>query len=169
MKIRKGFIYSFIVVILFVVAGFVLISRSSVNVKPEILEIPNNTSQAENIKYVKIAGKNIKVDLALTPSEQSQGLSGRASLDENTGMLFVFDRPDKYAFWMKDMNFSIDMIWIGEDNKIVFIKKNALPKDYPETYQPGMDNNTARYVLEITAGFSEKNNLKIGDEVVFTY
>src|SRR3989338_4624811 len=133
----------------------------------------------DNIKYVKIGDVKIKVELAITPEARAQGLSGRPSLSENEGVLFVFDKPDKYSFWMKNMNFPIDIIWIGparppgwsgaggEDMKIVYIKKKALPELYPEQYGPDKD---AKYVLEVVAGFSDKNNIKVGDKVeVFSY
>ena len=55
----------------------------------------------QNVGYVKLGGISIAVELALTPESQAQGLSGRDRLGENEGMLFVFDRPDKYSFWMK--------------------------------------------------------------------
>ena len=51
----------------------------------------------------------IKVELAITPEARAQGLSGRPSLSENEGVLFVFDKPDKYSFWMKNMNFPLDI------------------------------------------------------------
>ena len=70
---------------------------------------------------------------------------------------------------MKDMNFSIDMIWISENMKVVYIKKNARPESYPESYGPEGNDKPAKYILEINSGFSEKNNLKIGDSVLFTY
>ena len=119
-----------------------------------------------NIKYVRIAGQNIKVDLALTKEARERGLSGRSGLKENQGMLFVFEKPDRYPFWMKDMNFAIDIIWISEGLKVIFIKKGALPESYPENFLSG---GNAKYVLEVVAGFSEKNNLKKGDSVLFTY
>ncbi|MCX6751552.1 MAG: DUF192 domain-containing protein, partial [Candidatus Nomurabacteria bacterium] len=94
------------------------------------------------------------------PEAQEKGLSGRKSLNEDQGMLFVFYKSEIYPFWMKDMNFAIDIIWIDEDFRVVFIKKNASTQSYPETFTP---NQNARYVLEGSAGFSEKNNLKVGD------
>ena len=117
-----------------------------------------------NIKFVQLAGQNIKVELALTPEAQAKGLSARTALAENEGMLFVFDRSGEHPFWMKDMNFAIDIIWISEDGKIVYIKKDARPENFLETYGPEED---ALYVLEVVSGFSEKNNLKVGDEVQF--
>jgi uncharacterized membrane protein (UPF0127 family) len=116
------------------------------------------------ITTVSIAGQNIKVDLAITPAQQEQGLSGRQHLGDNQGMLFVFDHSDKYSFWMKDMFFPIDIIWIDENMKVVYIKSGARPELFPETYEPGRDS---KYVFEVSSGFAEKNNLKVGDRVVF--
>jgi hypothetical protein len=137
---------------------------------------PDNTAQStpvtpaaqqpSDIKYVKIGGTELKVDLALTPGAQAQGLSGRKSLASDTGMLFVFATPSKYAFWMKDMNFSIDMIWLDQSGTVVYIAKNASPKSYPNTFVPNKDAN---YVLEVASGFSAKHNLKIGDKTDFVY
>src|SRR3989344_573955 len=79
--------------------------------------------QHRNIKAIQIMGQNIRVNLATTDAAREQGLSGRENLKEEEGMLFVFDYPDKYSFWMKDMNFPIDMIWIIENKKIIYIKK----------------------------------------------
>jgi hypothetical protein len=117
-----------------------------------------------SIKYVKIGGVTLKIDLATTPEAQTQGLSGRKSLAEDAGMLFIFPESGKYFFWMKDMNFPIDMIWLGADQKIIYLKKNALPKLFPETYGPDI---ASKYVLEVSANFCEKNNLKVGDGVEF--
>ena len=119
-----------------------------------------------HIKQVKIAEQSIKVELALTQKEQMGGLSGRSEMKENEGMLFIFYKPGIYPFWMKNMNFAIDMIWIGEDLRVVYIKKDARPENFLETFGPEQD---AKYVLEVVSGFSEKNNLKEGDEVQFVY
>jgi len=121
-------------------------------------------TQTNGIQYVKIAGQIIKVDLALTPESQVQGLSGRASLKEDEGMLFVFGKPDQYSFWMKDMNFPIDIIWLSQDLKVVYVEKDAKPESYPNSFSPA---KKAQYVLEVTSGFAEKNNLKEGDSVQF--
>ncbi len=118
----------------------------------------------DDIKYVKIAGQIVKVDLALTKKDQEKGLSGRENIKENEGMLFIFSKPQRNYFWMKDMNFPIDMIWINDDLKVIYIKKGAQPSSYPNSFGPGVDN---RYVLEVFDGFSEKNNLEVGNRVEF--
>ncbi len=112
--------------------------------------------------YVLIGGKKLKVDVADTEESREEGLSDRKSLGQDEGMLFIFEESGLYAFWMKDMNFSIDIIWISADNKIVYIQKNATPDSYPKAFSPGKQ---AKYVLEVATGFSDKNNLKEGDSM----
>jgi uncharacterized membrane protein (UPF0127 family) len=159
MKKKKNLFFSLALIIVVFAVGFFLIRHSSSNIKPKV---------AVNI-YVELGGQKVKVDLASTPAAQTQGLSGRKSLSSDEGMLFIFNKVGKYPFWMKDMNFPIDIIWITEDMKVDYIKKNALPQLYPETYGPGVNDMDAKYVLEVVSGFSDKNNIKVGDSVKFTY
>ena len=126
----------------------------------------HRVEKESKITYVKLSGQTIKVDLAVTFEAQLQGLSGRESLADGEGMLFIFPNSGEYLFWMKDMNFPIDIIWIGADGRVVSIKESALPDSFPEVFKP---DNPAKYVLEVLAGFSEKNNLAIGDGVEFTF
>ncbi len=120
------------------------------------------THKNSTIGHIEIAGKTLKVDLAITPAEQEQGLSGRTGLAADQGMLFIFPNPGQYAFWMKDMNFPIDMIWFDQNLSVIYIKENAPPSSYPQTFGPAED---AKYVLEVDAGFSAENGLKIGDKM----
>ncbi|MFZ2149773.1 MAG: DUF192 domain-containing protein [Minisyncoccia bacterium] len=131
-----------------------------------VINYTTRTYRPANIKMVTLAEKAVVVDVALSNEKLQKGLSGREGLGEDEGMLFVFENPGRYPFWMKDMNFPIDIIWIGEDLKVVYVKDNATPGSYPESFDPGID---AKYVLEVVAGFSEKNNLKPGNVAVFTY
>ena len=80
-------------------------------------------------------------------------------------MIFVFSKPDKYRFWMPDMHFPIDIIWTN-NGKIVGITENASNEFNPANpifYTP---QKPAQYVLEVNAGFSEKNNINIGDKII---
>lgn len=110
---------------------------------------------------VRIAGQEIKVELAKTPKAQAKGLSGRRQLAANQGMLFIFPALQKHSFWMKDMNFSIDIIWL-DNGEVVDIAPNLPPAVgvNPPVYYPRASVNA---VLEVAAGFSQKNGLKIGD------
>ena len=73
--------------------------------------------------------------------------------------------PGKYDFWMKDMNFALDIIWLSEDLHIVYIKKDARPESYPAIFGPEMDT---KYVLEVVSGFASRYNLKTGDSIYFS-
>ncbi|HWP61417.1 MAG TPA: DUF192 domain-containing protein [Candidatus Paceibacterota bacterium] len=107
-----------------------------------------------------IDGVSIVADVATTPAQQELGLGGRSRLAPGTGMLFVFPQDGHYAFWMKDMHFSIDIIWLASDGTVVFIVPNLSPATYPQSYGP---KGLARYVLEVPAGFATQNHLQVGD------
>lgn len=117
-----------------------------------------------NKKTIQINGVSIQVEIADTQEEQIKGLSLKESLGNREGMLFVFDKPNKYGIWMKDMNFSIDILWIDDDFNIVNIKQNAKPESYPEIFRP---ETLITYVIEVSADFVKNNNISIGDKVIF--
>jgi uncharacterized membrane protein (UPF0127 family) len=107
----------------------------------------------------------LKLEISDTETLQEQGLSNRASLDKDSGMLFVFETPGPYSFWMKDMKFPIDMIFIDSNYKIVTIAKDAKPSSYPTTFTP---QSPVKYVLEVNSGFSDEHHLKEGTALAFT-
>lgn len=119
-------------------------------------------------KIVKIDGREIKVTLADTNEKRSKGLSGIEKLNEDSGMLFVFDSKDIYpSFWMKGMLIPIDIIWIN-DGVIVKIDENVAPpnKEIPEAKLPLYKSKSPiDYVLEVGAGVSSKMNFKVGSRV----
>lgn len=93
------------------------------------------------------------MEVADDEQERKQGLMNRNSLPSQSGMLFVFDKPDIYAFWMKDTRIPLDMIWINGSGVIVDIQK-AVPclTDECESYVPAVSGS---YVLEVNAGISD--------------
>jgi uncharacterized membrane protein (UPF0127 family) len=108
----------------------------------------------------------LDVEIATTPAARERGLSGRTTpLLDTRGILFIFDHPDTYTFWMPDMHFAIDIIWIGADGTIVDIKKNATPESYPSAFKPSAP---AVYVLEVGTGNAEKWGWKQGTATQFT-
>ncbi len=113
---------------------------------------------------VIIDGKVYKVDVVDSAYLLTKGLSGRESLSFNEGMFFVFQKPDKYGFWMKDMLFPLDIIWIDQNFNIVHIENVVVPETYPKIFTPESDS---LYVLEIKAGEVQKLGIKIGDKVKF--
>ncbi len=112
--------------------------------------------------YVIMGGKTFTVDISQTDYARQKGLSGKESLLEDRGMLFIFPKEDRYGIWMKDMKFPIDIIWIDANSKIISIEKSVLPDTYPKVFYPTVP---ALYVFEISAGEVEKLNVKIGDSI----
>lgn len=116
---------------------------------------------------VQVGTQTLYVQVVSTPEEMAQGLSGRQKLSDEQGMLFEFNQTFVPSFWMKDMNFALDLIWIA-NNKVVGVEKNVKPpapntqEDQLPLYRSPQPVDT---VLEVNAGWSEKNNLKIGDEI----
>lgn len=114
---------------------------------------------------VMINKKTFVVDVAKSDYDKAKGLSIYDKLPENKGMIFIFNSPDYYAFWMKDMKFAIDIIYI-RDNKIVDIYQNvAYPKTQDEELKIIKPKEKSDKVLEINANLSNKYNLKKGDFV----
>lgn len=125
---------------------------------------PNKENSLKTAK-ITIGGGAWEAELAKTLVEKARGLSYRESLDKNKGMIFFFDPPSKESFWMKGMNFSLDMIWI-RDNVVIDITKNAPPlKDSlrPLYYSP---KEPADMVLEVNAGQADQFGIQIGDAVI---
>ncbi|MEI6316247.1 MAG: DUF192 domain-containing protein [bacterium] len=111
-----------------------------------------------------IGRQEITVAFAMTPFEQQQGLSGTKNLSVDHGMLFIFEKPIIPSFWMKDMNYPLDIIWIDSNKKIIGVSENLDPKTYPQTFAPA---SNILYVLEVPAGFYRTNYLKMGDTISF--
>ena len=105
----------------------------------------------------------INVQIADDNEERVQGLMFIEKLDENGGMLFIFEKEDYQAFWMKNTLIPLDMIFINDELQIVDIK-NAIPckQDPCNVYT---SNQPARYVLEINEGFAAKNSIDKDDKI----
>lgn len=117
---------------------------------------------------VLVNGDKVSVEVAETVSARERGLSGRKELAPSRGMLFAFSERRRHAFWMKDMNFPIDIIWI-DGTKIVDMAQRVLPPEEdvePRLYIP---RGEANFVLEVASGGAELRGWKIGDEVTVNY
>lgn len=111
---------------------------------------------------VRIGDVPVRVEVADTDELRRVGLGGRDSLGATSGMLFIFDTSDYHRFWMKDVRFLIDIIWIGEDLTVVDIMPRLSPDTYPATFEP---KAPVRFVLETNANYAESFGIKIGDKV----
>ena len=110
--------------------------------------------------------KCFNVELAVNPDELYQGLMFRERLGCDEGMLFIFPKPKKYEFWMKNTYIPLDIIWINQEKEVVFIKERAQPceSNLCEAIYP---DKKAKYVLEVNQGLVERIGLHLGDRLDF--
>ncbi len=124
-----------------------------------------NNSFLEKNPIAVINDRTFELTVADSAEEKEVGLSKATSLPENKGMIFLFEKPDYYSFWMKNMKIPIDIIYINND-EIVTIHNNVQPPANPSEslniYTPTEPSNK---VLEIQGNLSEKYNFKKGDKV----
>ncbi|MEA3292898.1 MAG: DUF192 domain-containing protein [Patescibacteria group bacterium] len=121
-------------------------------------------------KQNQVCFKNycFNVELAISPEERTKGLMFRKSLGDKNGMLFIFEKEARHSFWMKNTLISLDIIWIDENSKIIFINENTQP--CKNSFCPSVDSGKkAKYVLEINAGIAENIGLAVGDKVKIEY
>lgn len=114
--------------------------------------------------YVILGVREFSVEIADSDSTRERGLSGHRPLLNNEGMLFIFEKEGSYPFWMKEMLFPIDILWIDKNFKVNHIESSVLPETYPKVFS-GKDSTL--YVLEIMAGESDELKIKTGDEIKF--
>lgn len=113
---------------------------------------------------ISAKGANIVAEIAENEEDKVVGLSGRKCLGEENGMLFVYHNTGDYKFWMKDMNFAIDMIWLDDEKNIVTIKSKVDPDTYPRSFGP---DRPAQYILEVNSGFAETADWTVGTKLDF--
>jgi uncharacterized membrane protein (UPF0127 family) len=114
-------------------------------------------------------GGCVKVELAQTPQEWEKGLSNRASLAKDSGMLFIFPVVEHYNFWMKDTLIPLDIIWFTESGYVLYIEKNLQPCKADDPCPSFGPSDPSRFVLEVNAGDADKLKLKEGSQVQFRF
>lgn len=109
---------------------------------------------------VSLGNGKVHARVADDETERRRGLSGTEVLPDDEGMLFVFSFRGKHGFWMKDMKYSIDVLWMDVGGRVVDIQTCLDPASYPQVFSPIAD---AQYVVEVSCGWSEKNGVQVGN------
>jgi uncharacterized membrane protein (UPF0127 family) len=156
--------------------NFCFIRKSLRSIYPIVIALPLLTmhSLAEagehgnkpHIKVCKDVGHCVSSEIAVSPKARLLGLMFRDELSANSGMLFVFPYSDAWRFWMKNTKIPLDIVWLDEDKRVVFIVNDAQPC-LAETCRDFAPEENARYVLELAAGVAKEWNLRIGDRLTF--
>jgi len=103
-----------------------------------------------------------RFEIADTDAERVQGLSGRREVPPGYGLLFIFDRKERYGFWMKDMHVSIDIIWLADDGTVLAIDENVSPNTFPTPFYPP---EPVSRVLETRAGEAKVQGWGVGSKI----
>jgi uncharacterized membrane protein (UPF0127 family) len=127
-------------------------------------EPQNSVREIEYAEIIIRDSVTVVAEVARTEAETAKGLGGKEKLEEFEGMLFYFPENIMRVFWMKDMLIPIDIIWIGENMTIIDITNDVPIHPQLQTYSPKVP---AQFVLELNAGFVNKNGISIGDTVTF--
>lgn len=134
-------------------------------IKPKPIEI-SFTKDGE-LRIIKSENgsviKRIDIEIADTPYKRETGLMYRNQLGKQQGMLFIFDEEQYLAFYMKNTNISLDILYLNKDKVVVDIYENTTIMD--ETALPS--KSTAKYVLELNAGMVKEWGIDIGDFITF--
>lgn len=144
---KRGIVVAIVVILLVVIVSLYVLFGSG-----ERASVGRNT--------VSIRGEEYTLEIADTDSSRSLGLGERDSLCQSCAMLFIFDRPSRYTFWMKGMRFPLDIVWLSGD-EVVHIER-GIPADSLLTYSP---SRPADRVLEFNAGVID--GLSVGDTVQY--
>lgn len=115
-------------------------------------------------RRLEVGSHSFSLEVVTTDQEQQKGLSGRRALADNQGMLFVFRDESEYCFWMKDMHFALDILWLDSHKKVIYQERNVVPGSYPNTYCPA---KPASYVLELPEGTAAKTGIGLGETLHF--
>ena len=153
-------------IVLLAAAGIIPLS-SDILGQRHPLDSEVGTKSLPNKVNITVNGVNLQADVALTADEQTKGLSIKDILHPDEGMLFPYEAPRILSFWMKDMKFPIDILWLDSDKRVVHIEESLQPCSplLPcPSYSPDVQ---AQYVLETVAGFSSANGISKGTPVEF--
>lgn len=113
---------------------------------------------------IKVGQTVVAVELADSPEEWLRGLSGRSTLGENEGMLFVFPGSERRSFWMQDMRFPLDMIFINQGKVIEIVTHVPAPHEGEDGRQIRvLSQEPAEWALEVNSGWTERHGVKVGD------
>ena len=129
-------------------------------------KISKNQPQEPVYQLLKVKNTILIAELADTNEARTLGLSRRQSLISNEGMLFIFPASDYHSFWMKEMNFPLDIIWFDHNRQVVDLATDVAPEGLQpkNSYRPRMP---ARYALEVNAGWVASHELELGDNFIF--
>ena len=152
-----------VVLVLVILTSQVLGSRDTSNLNCAF-RISNSTSLPVTKGDTFQIDTCLKLEVASSNSSRTLGLSGRKELARDQGMLFDFGQAGEYCMWMKDMRFSLDMLWLNDNKEIVYMIENVTSDTYPKSF---CGPQSARYVIEVNKDIIKAADLHVGQRLMF--
>lgn len=159
-KVSKKVFFGLLIVVLFFLSMYSV--RCGFH---KVCEVPMIEKWIRHDATILMPKGALTVEVVNTKASRELGLSFREKMGRDEGMLFVFDHPGRYGFWMKDMKFSLDIVWINQNGVVVWVERNVTQESYPSVF---MNQADASYVLEMSAGLSEEFGVYLGTKVKIT-
>jgi uncharacterized protein len=125
-----------------------------------------NIAKSNSLVCMQVSqnGSCILLETVSSPQDTTKGLGGRDSIPKGTGMLFYFGKEYKHCIWMKDMKFSLDILWIDKNKKIVKLMERVNPESFPKSFCPDQD---VKWVVELNAGEAATYGIFLGQQLDF--
>lgn len=144
--------------------GRVLSKRAYVNISLLLALSLSAVAFGEKREYkiLSLQGRKIKVEVSETPKARAQGLMHRKSLDKNTGMLFVFPRPQRLSFWMKNTHIPLSIAFFDQDQRMLEVMDMKVESILRKDVRNYVSSSPAQYALEMNQGWFKKNKIKKG-------
>ncbi|MBP6974903.1 MAG: DUF192 domain-containing protein [Candidatus Pacebacteria bacterium] len=159
---------AFVYVLFIVLTKYIDFPRTEISYDtPNSVQTSSTQSGVDKVLKVSVSDGSVygyKIILADTPALREKGLSGRTTLGTDEVMLFIFEKSARNYFWMKNMLFAIDIVWLDSDKQIIHIERSVKPESFPKSFGPDEDS---KYVLEFREGVANSISMKVGDRVDF--
>ncbi|WP_157015343.1 DUF192 domain-containing protein [Mesorhizobium xinjiangense] len=153
MRDAFGFAKRLFAILTLVIAATACLSPSLAQDAPMVLPVDPASLTADTVE----GRQTFAIEIADDPEERSRGLMFRTRMAENHGMLFIFEQTRPLGFWMKNTPLPLDLVFIGEDGRVVDVLRGE-----PFSTDPISPGQPARFVLELNAGIAQKTGIVTG-------
>jgi uncharacterized membrane protein (UPF0127 family) len=169
MNLVRNVLFTIAIIAVFLI--FFISKNQNINFLKLTNVIENSSVRVDGVKTVVVSNDKIslKLEVADTPQAREKGLSQRKDIGEFDGMLFVFPEESYQTFWMKDMNFDLDIIWVDSGGEVMQIDKQVSANTYnaanPDSSLRYRSSHPIMYVMELESGMADKLGLRVNSKL----
>lgn len=159
----KNFLFGyFIMGICILIIVSIWVDTPSTTIQNTNIEVTERSYYEPLLAWTNVNNQTLFVSVADTDEERQLGLSDTTNLPTDVVKLFIFETENTWSFWMKDMSYAIDIVWLNAAGEVVYVIESVSPDTYPSSFSPSVP---AKYVIETNAGQSAQIGLKVGEKI----